>query len=210
MQKSSVEAKQKAELLAKYAAQRNEEIAGIETRLSDVRSRKEDFEKYAEQARIARTSTEENVAAYELNTRNARLDFWQKQNQAMNDRQVLADFQSELEGNEKIDFEGVRAELADAMKSISDFVSDINEDERSPEEIAADLGERRRVLEVRRRKLALANESLVKDYSSLTQMITSSQNGFSSRGFGFEEGNSRNAVVIDIRNIARQIKANTD
>lgn len=54
------------------------------------------------------------------------------------------------------------------------------------------------------------NQELMGDYSNLTRMITSSQNGFSSKGFGFDEGNARNAAVIDIRNIARQIKENTD
>lgn len=60
------------------------------------------------------------------------------------------------------------------------------------------------------RKRQELNQELMGDYSNLTRMITSSQNAFSSRGFGFEEGNARNAAVIDIRNIARQIKENTD
>lgn len=60
------------------------------------------------------------------------------------------------------------------------------------------------------RKRQEINQDLMGDYSNLTRMITSSQNGFSSRGFGFDEGNARNLAVIDIRNIARQIKENTD
>lgn len=60
------------------------------------------------------------------------------------------------------------------------------------------------------RKRQELNQDLMGDYSNLTRMITSSQNGFSSKGFGFDEGNARNAAVIDIRNIARQIKENTD